>query len=77
MASKRRLRRKQCEGKRRYATQSDAQAQADRARGVDGGTYIARYLCEFCNGWHIGHRPGATREHTELFGEMVRRERWK
>ena len=77
MASKRRLRRKQCEGKRRYATQAEAQTQADRSRGVDGGQCIDPYLCDFCGGWHIGHRPGATREHTEIFGEMLRREHWK
>jgi hypothetical protein len=77
MASKRRLRRKECEGKRRYVSPGEAQTAADGLRGVGGGAYIEPYQCDFCNAWHIGHRPGAMREHTEMFGEFLRKERYK
>lgn len=77
MASKRRLRRKECEGKRRYGSSGEAQTAANALRGVSGGAYIEPYQCEFCNAWHIGHRPGAMREHTAMFGEFLRKERYK
>lgn len=77
MGSKRRLRRKECEGKRRYATQGEAHTAALAAqKSATGGRYIEPYQCPHCNGWHIGHRPGATREHTDLFGEFYKKERW-
>ena len=77
MASKRRLRRKECEGKRRYPTQGDAFAAAKVARvRADGGQYIDAYQCEHCGGWHIGHRPGSMREHTDQYGEFYKKERW-
>jgi hypothetical protein len=77
MGSKRRLRRKECEGKRRYGSHGEAQTAANGLRGVNGGAYIEPYQCDFCNAWHIGHRPGAMREHTEMFGEFLRKERHK
>ena len=78
MSSKRRLRRKECEGKRRFATQGEAHTAVQAAqKSATGGRYIDAYQCEHCAGWHIGHKPGSTREHTELFGEVYRRERYK
>jgi hypothetical protein len=70
------LRRKECEGKRRYATQGEAQKAANGLRGANGAAYIEPYQCGFCSAWHIGHRPGALREHTEMFGEFLCKERW-
>jgi hypothetical protein len=77
MGSKRRLRRKECEGKRRYATAGEASAAVNAARGsAAGGQYLEAYQCPHCGGWHIGHKPGSMREHTDLYGEFLRRERW-
>ncbi|MDA1036629.1 MAG: hypothetical protein O3B65_07100 [Chloroflexi bacterium] len=56
---------------------AEAHAQASRSGDAAGGRYIEPYECGFCGGWHIGHRPGAMREHTELYGEFLKRERWK
>lgn len=58
MASKRRLRRKACSGKRRYATAIEAE-QAIRRLRYETKT-LARmnaYRCPFCNKFHIGHTP--------------------
>lgn len=62
MASKRRLRRKQCDGKRRFPDQGAAQwaaTQYMRARGF--GSMMTAYHCRFCNGYHIGHAPAHVR----------------
>lgn len=56
MASKRRLRRKQCEGKTRYTSKAkaiDAAQSYLRAFGIWKGAYH----CQFCKGWHFGSRP--------------------
>lgn len=63
MSSKRRLRRKQCEGKRKFA---DAQeATAFMKATYSASEKIMTYHCNFCGGWHIGHlrrRDRAVRE---------------
>lgn len=57
MASKRRQRRKQCDGKRRYKDQGEAMA---GLRWVcknfpNQVGQLRSYRCKFCNGWHLGH----------------------
>lgn len=54
MSSKRRLRRKECERKKRFATKHEASLGALGAtrRGVDR---LRVYRCRFCGGWHMGH----------------------
>jgi hypothetical protein len=52
VSSKRRLRRKSCGTKIRYATIEEAQKMA---RGN-----IVAYWCAFCGGCHIGHKKGST-----------------
>lgn len=59
MSSKRRIRRKACKGKRRYATAAEA---GNAAWHVDqksalGGRVLHAYRCKFCNGYHFGHMP--------------------
>lgn len=56
MASKRRLRRKGCEGKIRHETYGEAAHHRRRLRKPD----IDIYHCRFCGGWHVGH-PGSRR----------------
>lgn len=59
MASKRRIRRRQCSGKGRFDTHAAASAamhsviRAGKARG--GLLHI--YRCQFCGGYHFGHAP--------------------
>lgn len=57
MASKRAVRRRRCEGKRRYATIAEAKL----AAGVwyRRGDPMQAYRCPFCAGCHIGHRPAS------------------
>lgn len=55
MASKRRIRRRACEGKRRYPTRQAAKGSIywfnrDVYRG-----HMEAYKCQFCAGFHIGH----------------------
>ena len=56
MASKRRLRRRACEGKIRYASLVQARTaiyhQADKWRGR-----MSAYKCPHCGHIHIGHTP--------------------
>lgn len=60
MSSKRRLRRKSCEGKIRHVDAGAAQAALTalvRNKGWQGP--MNPYKCRFCGGWHIGHSRGA------------------
>lgn len=57
MSSKRRLRRKACEGKVRHESGAAA---IQAIRSLDrSGSHAKRdaYKCRFCGGYHIGHRP--------------------
>lgn len=59
MASKRRVRRKQCSGKMRYISSKaarDVMIQVIRA-GRDRGGNLHVYRCTFCGGYHFGHAP--------------------
>lgn len=56
MASKRGVRRKSCEGKRRYESRQEARWWLSRytaERGYAGHMNV--YRCQFCGGWHMGH----------------------
>jgi hypothetical protein len=55
MSSKRRLRRKACQGKIRHATEGVAWC-AVRKLGAPG---MHAYRCPHCGAWHVGHRRGA------------------
>ena len=58
MASKRRIRRKACTGKRRYTSAADAlQAIKSLQHNKGWQGYMQPYLCPFCNGYHFGHPP--------------------
>lgn len=54
MSSKRHMRRRSCEGKRRHANRGAAIAQI---RSIGARLYgdVEPYLCQFCHGWHVGH----------------------
>lgn len=58
MASKRRIRRKACEGKQRFDSQTkavSAMLALQRDKGDQGN--LRPYCCVFCKGWHYGHAP--------------------
>ena len=59
MSSKRRIRRKSCDGKRQHDTQ--AAAIGHKMHLITYGTTntgeLWVYRCEFCNKWHVGHPP--------------------
>ena len=60
MASKRRIRRNKCGGKRRHETKEAALSDvfSMRRHGVGGETVSHRlqvYRCSFCSGFHVGH----------------------
>jgi len=60
MASKRRIRRKQCGSKRRFETRylaMDCMHSLIRAGKTRGG-YLQVYICKFCGGFHFGHAIG-------------------
>ena len=56
MASKRHLRRKQCDGKIKYPDALTAHRSAGVASDRSSG-WISSYKCEFCGFYHIGHPP--------------------
>lgn len=59
MASKRRLRRNACDGKRRYPTLRaaiHAAVQLVRSGHARRPLSLWGYGCSFCHGAHIGHR---------------------
>ena len=55
MGSKRRIRRNSCEGKRQYATQTQAVAAMLSFRKKFHDPNLATYKCRFGNHWHFGH----------------------
>lgn len=58
MASKRRMRRNGCEGKKRYETQKEAEHGRNYLviKTMDQHkSYVNVYHCKFCGGWHVGH----------------------
>jgi hypothetical protein len=60
MASKRRLKRKACTGKIKYAKVSAAIA-ASRALYKKTGAYVQAYKCKYCSSYHVGHWRGGTK----------------
>ena len=55
MSSKRAIRRKQCERKKRFFSRVEAQFEANRLWDKMGKLGVRPYLCKFCKGWHNGH----------------------
>ena len=55
MASKRRLRRKQCGNKVRHATEEAAMKHYAALRYGKGEGGIKVYHCPHCHGYHVGH----------------------
>lgn len=56
MASKRRIRRKQCDGKRRHATPEAAAGHRRFIHATAGYSGLLNvYRCSFCGGYHVGH----------------------
>mgnify|MGYP001617140279 FL=1 len=56
MASKRRLRRRACEGKLRYVSHAQAHA-AISAQTWKWTAHMSAYPCPHCGRYHIGHTP--------------------
>jgi len=56
MVSKRKIRKKQCTGKKQYMNRPIAW-QAVYAMKRKSQTGLSIYKCSFCNQWHIGHKP--------------------
>lgn len=69
MSSKRRIRRKECDGKKRYDCIAAANSAAWKAR-CRTGDHIRAYKCPFGHHWHIGHASAAKQFGTT--GEMIR-----
>jgi hypothetical protein len=56
MASKRRQRRKACQGKSAHADRSGALIAARRTtKYTQVGDWLRPYLCPHCHKWHVGH----------------------
>jgi len=55
MASKRRIRRKACAGKRRYATPAEGVRTIKGLHRKFGYSQMDVYRCRFCTAYHIGH----------------------
>jgi len=65
MASKRRIKRKACVGKRQFADQTAAVAamMCLLSRGESG---LSSYKCQFGGHWHIGHSTARNRRMAEM-----------
>jgi hypothetical protein len=46
-----------CESKARYTSRREARTYANRGAHRDGNVHP--YHCEWCDGWHLGHRKRA------------------
>jgi hypothetical protein len=61
MASKRHLRRKTCESKTKYDDKESAR-QGARWSWKKFKTYLVPYRCDFCGGYHLGHKRGTNED---------------
>lgn len=59
MASKRRIRRRQCSGKKRFKTSGEAHGTMYSLiqSGNKRGGWLHVCFCKFCHGYHFGHAP--------------------
>lgn len=55
MTSRRKQRRRSCEGKRRHADKQAAMFHLVLLRQSGSPGRLNVYLCRFCKGWHVGH----------------------
>lgn len=55
MASKRHIRRRSCQNKRRYETHGEAMYQTIKMNRNRNDKDVRPYHCYLCNGWHVGH----------------------
>lgn len=55
MPTRKRLKARSCDRKRRYATSAEAESTARHRREESGELDLDIYPCRFCHGWHIGH----------------------
>lgn len=63
MASKRRIRRKACGSKRKFASEREALDQAFRVKYATGTkAYVNAYKCPHCNCWHWGNKRVITKQ---------------
>lgn len=67
MSSKRRQRRKACDGKVRHACREHACAALRKSVKL-GYKGVEIYRCKFCRGWHLGHPRGYGRREYERTG---------
>lgn len=56
MSSKRHIRRKKCERKKKFADRAAA-VSAGIAVLKNGGDWLKAYKCSWCSCWHLGHTP--------------------
>lgn len=59
MSSKRKIRRKSCDGKQKHESRNDAvnHKMTLVRKGIPIGAKLWVYLCSFCSRWHVGHPP--------------------
>jgi len=57
LASKRRIRKKACDGKVKYKTVKDAQSARINMKRFKGEN-LTVYKCKFCRNYHVGHKKG-------------------
>lgn len=64
MASKRRLRRRACEGKVRHSDKDNA---FDHLRALQKRGYVGHvYKCDFCGGYHVGRMTSGQKAAMEI-----------
>ncbi len=62
MASKRNLRRKNCESKKQFASRTEAFRTIRWMQHKEpDNDWLNAYVCRYCGAWHIGHLPGHIR----------------
>lgn len=74
------LNEKECQGKKRYVSNTDAgmaigRRKKDLQRTGDATELIGvhPYKCTQCDGWHIGHRPGSKEKIRRVRADRARR----
>ena len=72
MSSKRRLRRRSCEGKARHADKTGAVLAVNQL-WVKSRARVHPYECRFCGGWHVGRPPEKRGRKSEKLWKSLRR----
>lgn len=62
---------RECRQKIKYHSSEEAWDMSRRLEAANPGHHIDAYVCRWCDGWHVGHRPGHGRDEVFASGPLL------